>query len=357
MTPPLDPRLCLTADRSVREAITCIDENRRGIALIVDGDGRLLDTVTDGDIRRAILAGVDLDAPVERLRERRRHSPYPAPVTAPIGTEPAALVRLMQERKLQQIPLLDAEQRVAGLVTLRELLPEELLPLQAVVMAGGYGQRLRPLTDDLPKAMLPIGQRPLLELILQQLQQAGVRQVNLMTHYKAEVIANHFGDGQRFGVGIRYVREDQPLGTAGSLGMLETGDAPLLVMNGDIMTQVDFRAMLDFHREHQADMTVAVRQHEVAVPYGVVELRGVEITGIAEKPTIRRFIIAGIYLLGPGVCRTIPRGQRYDMTDLIARLVREGRRVVSFPIREYWVDIGHAENYQKVLADAAGRAA
>jgi len=340
---------------SVRDAIARIDQNAKGIVLVVDRRRRLLGTVTDGDIRRAMLAGFNLTDPVQALREQKTIVPNPEPVTARAGTEPAALLRLMQERQVRQIPLLDGERRVVGVVTIEELLPEQSPPLRAVVMAGGYGKRLRPLTNDLPKALLPMGERPLLELILHQLRQAGIRQISLTTCYKAELIVQHFGDGKEFGVEIRYINEEEPLGTAGALSLLEASDQPVLVINGDILTRVNFLSMWNFHREHGADMTVAVREQEFSVPYGVVEGNGVTVTGISEKPMVKHFINAGIYLLEAPMCRLIPRGRRYDMTDLITRLISDGRRVVSFPIREYWLDIGHAENYQKALDDLANQ--
>lgn len=340
---------------SVREAIAHIDRNGKGIALVVDERRRLLGTVTDGDIRRAMLAGFDLADPVQALRERSAIVPNPHPVTALADTEPAALLRLMQERQVRQIPLLDKHGRVVGLVTSDDLLPAKESPLRAVVMAGGYGKRLRPLTNDLPKALLPMGERPLLELILHQLRQVGIRDVSLTTCYKAELIEQHFGDGREFGVEIRYIKEEEPLGTAGALSLLEPSDQPVLVINGDILTRVNFLSMWDFHREHEAEMTVAVRQQEFSVPYGVIEGNGVMVTGVSEKPMVTHFINAGIYLLEASACRLIPRGQRYDMTDLITRLVSDERRVVSFPIREYWLDIGHVENYQKALDDLANQ--
>lgn len=223
-------------------------------------------------------------------------------------------------------------------------------------MAGGYGTRLRPLTDDLPKPMLPVGTKPLLELIVEQLRVAGIRQVNVATHYRGEVITDHFKDGQDFGVEIRYVKEDQPLGTAGALSLLEESDEPLLVMNGDILTRVDFRAMLNFHREHNAELTVGVRQYEFRVPYGVVNTNGVDVTGISEKPVVRQFINAGIYLLNPLVRRVIPNGRPYDIPELIENLLKEKRCVVCFPIREYWLDIGKSDQYDQAKADmASGR--
>jgi NDP-sugar pyrophosphorylase family protein len=262
----------------------------------------------------------------------------------------------MGEYTLRHIPLVDETGRVVDVALLNELVKESKLPLTAVVMAGGYGTRLRPITKGLPKPMLPIGDRPLLELTVHQLREAGIRSVNVATHYKRDVIASHFGDGRSFGVEIRYVEEDQPLGTAGALSLLKTSDDPFLVINGDVLTQVDFHAMLDFHREHKADMTVAVRQHETRLPHGVVEIDGTTITRISEKPVLRHFMNAGIYLLNPEMCRLVPSGQRYDMTDLISRLIAEGYRVVSFPIREYWLDIGQVEDYEKALSDFENRA-
>jgi len=201
--------------------------------------------------------------------------------------------------------------------------------------------------------MLPIGSKPLLELIVSQLRDAGIRKVNLATHYKSEVIAEHFKDGSEFGVDIHYVREDQPLGTAGALGLLEASDEPLLVVNGDILTRVDFRAMLNFHREHNADLTVAVKQYEFRVPYGVIESDGVWIKGISEKPVLRQFINAGIYLLSPSVRSVIPNGQYYEIPDLVEKLIEQGRPVVCFPVREYWLDIGKADHYDQAKSDVA----
>jgi dTDP-glucose pyrophosphorylase len=347
--------LLVSLDQSVREAIACIDHNAKGIALVVDKERRLIGTVTDGDIRRAMLAGIDLDLSVQALLDSRAPAPNPIPLTASVGTPDAQLLRLMNEYALRHIPLLDEKGCVVDVALLSDLIKEFELPLTAVVIAGGYGTRLRPLTRELPKPMLPVGDRPLLELIIEQLRQAGIRRVNLTTHYKGEIIAQHFGDGRDFGMEIRYVKEDQPLGTAGALSQIDVSDEPLLVINGDIVTRVDFRAMLDFHREQQADMTVAVRHHEFRVPYGVVETDGVAITRISEKPVVRHFINGGIYLLSPGTRQYVPNDRPYDMPDLVARLVGEGRRVVSFPVHEYWLDIGRAEDYERAQEDLRAR--
>ncbi len=340
-------------NHSIRDVMERIDRNAKGIALVLDDSRHLIATVTDGDIRRAMLAGLDLDLPVGELLARRAPLPGHGPVIAALGTPDATLLHMMNKHVVRQIPLVDQEGRVADVALLSELVKEYELPLRAVVMAGGYGTRLQPLTDELPKPMLPVGDRPLLELIVEQLREAGIRKVNLTTHYKGEVIANHFKDGQDFGVEIRYVKEDQPLGTAGALSLLEHSDEPLLVINGDILTRVDFRAMLNFHREHEADLTIAVRQYEFNVPYGVVETDGVAVKAFCEKPVVRQFINAGIYLLNPSVCRLIPKLQAYDIPDLVERLLKECRSVVCFPIREYWLDIGKGDHYDQAKADIA----
>ncbi|MGB6064901.1 MAG: nucleotidyltransferase family protein [Desulfomonilaceae bacterium] len=345
--------LCIAPSASIREAMACIDRNGKEIVLIADSQGRLVGTVTDGDIRRAILAAFDLDSPVKDLLGNRACKPSPKPVTALEGTSDAELLRLMKKDFLRHIPLLDDQQRLVDLVLLRDLVQGVESPLKAVVMAGGYGIRLRPLTEDVPKPMLPVGDKPLLERIIGQLRESGIRSVHVATHYKKEIIEQYFGDGRSYGVQMNYVGEGEPLGTAGALCHLADCQEPLLVINGDVLTSVDFRAMMNFHEDHSAHMTIAVKQYNIEVPYGVIETNGVEITGISEKPVISQFVNAGIYLLSPGVCSLIPEGQRYDIPDLVRRLLQENYRVVSFPVREYWQDIGKLEDYERALSDYA----
>lgn len=347
--------LLLPRSASIRNAMATIDlHNEIGIALIVEDGGRLVATVTDGDIRRAILAGLDLDGSIEELLRRQRSEPGPHPVTAAAGTLPSDILHLMNRHDIRHVPIVDGDNRPIDIALLRELAEEAEPALRAVVMAGGFGTRLRELTQTTPKPMLPIGERPLLERIVDQLRSAGVRRVNLATHYRSEQIAAHFGDGSSFGVEIGYVTEEQPLGTAGALGLLDASDEPLLVINGDVLTDVDFRALLTFHRETEADMTVAVRPCELRMPFGVVETSASFVTGITEKPSLRLFVNAGIYLLEPGVQLLVPEGERCDMPELIQRVLDEGRRVASFPLHEYWLDIGRVEDYERAQRDANG---
>ena len=338
---------CIRPTASMREAMTCIDRNGRGIALVTDEQGGLLGTVTDGDVRRAMLAEQNLETPVSELLSQKKETGYLEPVVAPAGTAHDELVRLMRQRGVRQMPIVDDSHKVVDLVTMEDLQPETPLPVQAVVMAGGLGTRLRPLTEGLPKPMLPIGGRPLMALIIDGLRQSGIHRVSVTTHYEAEKITDYFGDGSAHGVELSYLPEERPLGTAGGLGLLEPWSEPVLVINGDILTSVDFASMLDYHREHSADLTVAVWKHELEVPYGVVANDGVRVLGVDEKPIYSFFVNAGIYLLEPSVQRYIPQDQRMDMTDLIQCLIDDGRTVVSFLVREYWTDIGLQADYER----------
>ena len=342
---------CVGLSATVREAVARMDKTRVGIALVVDEKMRLIGTITDGDVRRAMLANIDLDQPVTVLLDRKVGSHYVSPVTAPVGSDRATCLSLLKQHSILHLPLVDAENRVAGLVTLDEFVPNADLPLQAMIMAGGKGKRLRPLTESIPKPMLRVGNQPLMEIILEQLRTVGIRRVNVATHHNSDKITEHFGDGKKFGVDLSYVNEDHPLGTAGALALIGEPQETLLVINGDILSQVDFRAMLSFHREHAGDLTVAVRQYDIQVPFGVVECQGAAVTRITEKPLINLFVNAGIYLLEPVVYRYIPNGQPFDMTELIQRLLVDGRRVVSFPVREYWLDIGLPDDYRKAQSD------
>ncbi|HEY8241702.1 MAG TPA: nucleotidyltransferase family protein [Kiritimatiellia bacterium] len=342
---------CVKPSATLREVMTRLNRNQKGIVLVTDAGGQLAGTVTDGDIRRALLADRNLEAPVSELLKDKQGSNFAQPVTAPLGTAPDVLLSLLREKGILQVPLVDDQGRVAGLTTLDELVPDRALPLQAVIMAGGKGTRLKPLTENLPKPMLPVGGRPLMEHIIDQLRTSGVKRVSVATHFMPERITEHFGDGSGFGVELSYIEEQQPLGTAGALSLMAPSGEPMLVINGDILTQVDFRTMLAFHREHKADLTVAVRKYDVNVPYGVVRSDGVQVRDLAEKPVYQFLVNAGIYLLEPGSFAHVPKGRRFDMTDLIKSLIEAGRSVVSFPVLEYWLDVGQHGDYEQAKQD------
>lgn len=340
--------LFIDRDATLRDVLVVSNSSRRGIVLMVDEARRLVGVITDGDLRRAMLANLDLATPARQLLA---HKGAARPITAPAGAPHGDLVEIVRRAGISQIPLVDAEGRVQGLVAIEDLLREDELALRAVVMAGGKGTRLHPLTEELPKPMLPVGDRPLMERIIRQLSSAGIRDVSITTHYLAEKITDHFGNGSEFGVHLSYVPEDRLLGTAGGLSLMPTPEAPLLVINGDILTELDFRAMLAFHREQRAALTMAVRPYEVQVPYGVVESEGAKVRQVVEKPTYQYFVNAGIYLLEPHVHALIPKDERFDMTDLIRAVLAVGQTVASFPIWEYWRDIGQHKDYLAAQED------
>jgi dTDP-glucose pyrophosphorylase len=347
--------ILLTETDTIRDAITSIDRSAKGIALVVDTDRRLLYTITDGDIRRAILRSVPVTAPLTVLNTAKKGTPYELPASAPANSDTYEQLRIMQARRVRQLPLVDDAGRVVGLVTMDELLPAADVPLDVVIMAGGKGTRLMPLTADTPKPMLPVGGKPLLERIIDQLRAAGVNRVHIATHQLREKITGHFGDGATFGVAINYLDEESPLGTAGALSLLERSQEPILVINGDVLTRVDFRAMREYHRKQEAEMTIGVRQYGLPVPYGVVESEGPVVRGLREKPTMHFLVNAGIYILEPAVLSEIAPGTRCDMTDIIQSLLIQNRRVVSFPVVEYWLDIGQHADYQRAQTDVAER--
>lgn len=333
--------------QSLLEAMKRIDRNTKGIALVVDDVGRLLGTVTDGDLRRLVLAGTDLGARVDSFVSTKK-----APITALRSASRAQQLRLMQKHNVRQLPLLGKDSVVVDLAILDDFVADQSQGLSAVVMAGGEGARLRPLTNHTPKPMLPVGDKPLVERTIEQLRQAGVSNLFLATHYKNESFSNYFGDGSGFGVAINYLNEERPLGTAGALSRLGDSEGPLLIVNGDILTTLNYRSMLAFHQENAADMSVAVRHYEFKVPFGVVSTEGVEVKDLVEKPEHRFFVNAGIYLIEAEMCKYVPEGKRFDMTDLIAKLLAHGRRVIAFPVSEYWIDVGDLENYERARADA-----
>jgi dTDP-glucose pyrophosphorylase/CBS domain-containing protein len=343
--------ICVGAAVPIRQAIEVMDQARSGIVLIVDDRCSLVGTLTDGDMRRALLGNMDLNLPLTTLIKAKEGTRFEHPVTAVPGQSKEVYLGILQHHRLNALPLLDEVGCVMGLLTLDDLVTGSRPTMGAVVMAGGQGKRLYPLTETMPKPMLPVGERPLLERTIERLRDAGINRVNIATHYKPEKITEYFGDGKKMGMELNYVRETRPLGTAGALGLMEKPNEPLLVINGDILTEVDFQAMLVYHLEHEAEMTVAVRQYDLQIPYGVVECEGTQITELREKPVHNFFVNAGIYLLQPSVYGYIDGGEQLDMTHLIQRLLDNGQSVVSFPIREYWLDIGQITDYERAQED------
>ncbi len=337
--------ILIPPDLSLREAIAKIDSASTQLALVVDADRRLLGTLSDGDVRRGLLAGMQLTDPVERCMFR-------SPTTARVGESREAIVAKMRELVLHQIPVLDINGRVVDLKTIDDYLAVPARDNWVVIMAGGLGTRLKELTHQTPKPMLMVGGRPLLEIIIHRFVEQGLRHIWLAVNYRAEQIEKHFGDGSAFGAKVNYLREDRRLGTAGALSLLlQAPTAPLLVTNADLLTTVDYGEMLDAHVASGAAATMGVREYEYQIPYGVVRTAEDWIAGLEEKPVHHALVNAGIYILAPRALAHVPANAFFDMPELFAALIGAGMPARYHRIDGYWLDIGRHEDYYKANGD------
>jgi dTDP-glucose pyrophosphorylase/predicted transcriptional regulator len=334
-------KVLLAPSASIREALEIIDSGAMKIALVVDESEKLLGTITDGDIRRAILDGRCLDHSIEGIY-------YRTPMTCGINDSKEKILQIAATQKLYQIPIVDDVGRIIGIAEVDELLQPARRTNKVVIMAGGLGTRLSPLTDSTPKPMLHVGNKPILETIIENFAKCGYPEIILSVSYKSNLIEEYFGDGKALGVSIEYVHEAKRMGTAGALSLVqERLSAPFFVMNGDLLTNINFNHLHDFHVSHDAMATMAVREYDFQVPYGVVSVRDGRILAIEEKPVQKFFVSAGIYMLSPQVLSHVPQDEFFDMPTLFEKLIRENLTAVSFPIREYWVDIGRISDYEK----------
>ena len=337
--------LLVPTDATLRDAIEAIDRGARQVALVVRKDGVLEAVVTDGDIRRGLLRGLGLDAPVSEVMNRN-------PVTAPASDGHEGALRIMRARALHHVPLVDETGRLVDLAWIDEIASVRARSTRVVIMAGGLGKRLRPLTEDLPKPMLPVGGRPLLELIIRSLVEQGFRRITVSINYLGHIIQQHFGDGSTYGAEIDYIEETTRMGTAGALSLLpEWPSEPFVVMNGDLLTSVRFSSLLDFHNETDAFATMCAREYDVEIPYGVIKADGSRLVELEEKPIRSHFVNAGIYVLDPKILDYVHRDSPMDMPDLFARIMSAGHEASVFPIREYWKDIGHPDDLDQARAE------
>jgi len=326
----------------LEKAISILDKEALRLVMVVDAGRRLLGTLTDGDVRRALIKHMDLGTPVTDVMCR-------SPRTATRDWTREQKLALMEQHQLLHIPVLDDAGRVVGLETLHGLLQRSRRDNPVFLMAGGFGTRLRPLTDSCPKPLLKVGDKPILELILEGFVDAGFHRFYISTHYMPEMIRAHFGDGSRWGVDIQYVHEENPLGTGGALGLLPHDEIslPVFVMNGDLLTNLNVQNLLDFHNANPAAATMCVREYEHRVPYGVIQSEGHRIRSMVEKPLYQYFINAGIYLLSPELVKSVRPNTKVDMPTLLEEQIAQGKAVNMFPVYEYWLDIGRMEDFQR----------
>lgn len=342
-------KVLLSPAHTIRDALTIINSEALRVAVVVDGQHHLLGLITDGDIRRALLNNATLESSVEQVMN-------PNPITAAAGTGKKELVALMQRYSILSVPLIDQDGRLESLESLEEALKPSSYKNPVFIMAGGFGTRLRPLTDHCPKPMLKVGERPILEILLLTFIRSGFSNFYISTHYMPEQIEAYFGDGALWGVNITYVHEEVPLGTGGALGLLPENipELPLIMINGDVLTTVDFERLLEFHNQHDAIATMCVREYDYQIPYGVVSGDGHRITHMEEKPVQRFFVNAGIYVVDPELYRTVPSQHRIDMPSLLEKQLENDKDVLMFPIHEYWLDIGRMDDFHKAQLDVKG---
>lgn len=338
-------KACISPDVTIKQALEAIDKSAIEIALVVDQEFRLLGMATDGDIRRAILRGADINACIETVMNKN----YTA-IGEDIPHDTA--IRIMAEHSFRHIPVIDQQGHLKNIILWQDVIKPKKKTNYVLLLAGGLGTRLRPLTEDVPKPMLKVGDKPIIETIIGQFKQNGFINILISVNYKADVIEDYLKDGSHLGVNIQYIKETKRLGTAGPIRLArEYLTEPFFVMNGDLLTNLNLSNMMDFHTNNGFDLTIATKKYEMQIPYGVIKMDDIAVTGMDEKPIIGYFINAGIYCLDPKLIDYIPEDQYYDFNVLINQAISDELSIGSFPITEYWMDIGQMADYQKAAND------
>jgi len=338
-------KIMVTTSSTIKEALEIIDSGAMKIALVVDEDEKLIGTLSDGDVRRAILNTKHLDDIIDEIYFRE-------PTTVNINETKENIINICVAKNIQQIPVVDDHGKVVSIKLLDKLLKPSVYLNTVVLMVGGLGTRLRPLTENTPKPMLNVGGKPILQTIVENFANYGFKKIVMCVNYKSQMIQDYFGEGKKFGVEIEYIFEEKRMGTVGALSLLKNKpEEPFFVMNGDLLTNVNFEHLLDFHVKNKAMASMCVRAYDFQVPYGVVNIEKENIISITEKPIHKFFVSAGIYMLDPRCIDLIPSDNFYDMPELFENLIARKEKTVSFPLREYWLDIGRMEEFEQANRD------
>ncbi len=339
-------QLLISPHTKISDAIFNLDKCGKRVVIVVDENRLLLGTLTDGDIRRALIKQVSLDLPVNQIMCKT-----PKVVQNNWASDQVQII--MEQHDLLHIPIVDENGSVVGLETLQEIYKRHFFDNPVLLIAGGFGKRLYPLTENCPKPLLNIGDKPILTLIIERFKTAGFHTFFISTHYLHDMIEKTIGDGSKWGVTIEYLYEEKPLGTGGALGLLPMDqiNAPLIMMNADLLTEINFENLLSYHKEHQGIATICGRKYEHVVPYGVIQSNGFKVISIEEKPTHRFFINAGIYVIEPELIHRMIPGQRIDMPTILEHQLSIGNSVNLYPIHEYWLDIGRIEDFNLAQLD------
>ena len=335
----------MSMDSTLENVVENMNKSSLKIALVVNKDNQLEGTISDGDIRRGLLKGMDLKSHIKGII-------YKDPLVAPPGLERSVVLQVMRANKVQQIPIVDKNNKILGLHVWDQVAAPLERQNMMIIMAGGKGVRLLPITKDRPKPLIEVGGKPMLEHIIMRAKNDGFTWFLIAINYLGNLIEDYFGDGSRFGVKIDYIREEKPLGTAGALSLLYAQpEKPFIVSNGDVITDVSYGDLLDFHEHHKAIATMAVRSHEWQHPFGVVRTDGVDIIGFDEKPVNRTNINAGIYVLSPEALDDIKKDEPLDMPTLFNDLHKQSKRTVAYPMHEPWLDLGRPDDLIKAHSE------
>ena len=334
-------KIKLNPNATIKDALQIIDSGSMKIALVLDKNNKLLGTVSDGDIRRALLNGLTITDPISTIIHND-------PIVCNVTDSKETILKIALEKKIYQIPIVDSNGALIGISEIDELLLPTEHNNKVVLMVGGLGSRLRPLTDNTPKPLLEVGNKPILEIIISNFAKCGFKKIILCVNYKSKMIEDYFGTGEYLGVEIQYVHETKRMGTAGGLSLLkEELNDPFFVKNGDLLTNINFEHMLNYHIENKSIATIGVKEYDFQVPYGVVQMQEQRVMKIVEKPMHKFFISTGIYILNSQALEIIPCDTFYDMPSLFEALLSQNKVVSSFPIREYWMDIGRISDYEQ----------
>jgi dTDP-glucose pyrophosphorylase/predicted transcriptional regulator len=339
-------KIKINKDATIKQALKTITNGNLQIALVVDKKNKLLGTLTDGDIRRGFLKGLDINSSIKSIFFKR-------PLVAKKTDDKKKLFKIATSKRIYQIPVIDKNGRVIDIHIRDELAKEKNKSSLVVIMAGGMGMRLRPLTKNIPKPMLKVGTKPILQIIVEQFKNNGFKNFAICVNYKSKIITNYFGDGKKFGVQIEYVHEKSRMGTAGGLSLLKKKlKESFFVINGDVLTNLDFEKMLNYHQEHNAKATMCIKQYNISLPYGEVLMKNENILSVNEKPKYKFFVNAGVYILDPKCLRLIPK-KFYNMPSLFKKIIAKKEKTISFPLGEYWLDIGKFSDYKKANLEYA----
>lgn len=337
-------RVKLASNSSIRQALRVIGKERVRLGIVVDKNDKLLGVISDSDIRKALINGKSVDESIEKIYTKN-------PLTIKENISENELLELSAKTDIYDFPVIDKKGRVISIKSIASLLGRKTVSNPVILMAGGLGTRLAPLTKDTPKPMLKVGKKPILETIIERFHAQGFENFTLCVNYKKQIIEQYFKNGKAFGVHINYTKERSKLGTAGALSLLKDIDKSFIVMNADILTELNFKELLNAHRQSKAMLTMCVREFSYQVPYGVVEKRGNFVSTITEKPTQTFLVSAGIYVCEPKILSFIPKNENLDMPQLINQLLREKAKVSSFLINDYWIDIGRMDEFNKANED------